>query len=242
VPEFVFGEARQINALSFKYAEPPEPQNFATGAAGALPFYEPRQWVTGPALLAEGAAAPLATILARTASPDDAIFVLTAPKLPGGTPYTEPIYGTRYGELDISKECTAWRRAPRLEGLALPTPNRFVPKVLDIKPPPKGAPAAGRGRGGGGGGAAVARARPAVVVAAPSVRLHHLQDVRFQLPRGFAFFELRTPVVMASAADAVAAELCAACLAAPPPCSTPLARPPSPPPPAPAPPAIPSPP
>jgi len=56
VPRHVFSEARQINALGFRYAEPPEPQAFATSAAGTLPFYAPSKWLTGPALLSDGAA------------------------------------------------------------------------------------------------------------------------------------------------------------------------------------------
>ena len=59
VPRHVFSEARQINALGFRYAEAPEPQAFATSAAGTLPFYAPNKWLTGPALLSDGAATEL---------------------------------------------------------------------------------------------------------------------------------------------------------------------------------------
>ena len=113
VPRHVFSEARQINALGFRYAEPPEPQAFATSAAGTLPFYAPSKWLTGPALLSDGAATePLVkTLLEATASPDDALMTLAAPKLPGKTPLTEPIYGTKHGTLDVSAQAAAWRRA-----------------------------------------------------------------------------------------------------------------------------------
>ena len=43
-------------------------------------------------------------LLEATASPDDALMTLTAPKLPGKTPLTEPIYGTKHGTLDVSAQ------------------------------------------------------------------------------------------------------------------------------------------
>ena len=49
---------------------------------------------------------------------------------------TEPIYGARYGELDISRELAGWRAPPKLPGLAAPPPNRYVPTDLTIKAPP----------------------------------------------------------------------------------------------------------
>ena len=92
--------------MGFRYAESPEPQAFATAAAGTLPFYAPKKWLTGPALLSDGAATePLVrALLEATASPDDALMTLTAPKLPGKTPLTEPIYGTKHGTLDVSAQ------------------------------------------------------------------------------------------------------------------------------------------
>ena len=55
--------------------------------------------------------------------------------------------------------------------------------------------------------------QPRLVLEAPGVRLHHLQDTTFQLPRGFAFFELRTPIVMSSPEAAILSELYAGVLA-----------------------------
>jgi secreted Zn-dependent insulinase-like peptidase len=119
----------------------------------------------------------------------------------------------------------AWRRAQPLAGLEPPAPNRFLPTNLAIKTPPRGgargatllevarqealgaAPGQPRGGGGGGGGGGgvgggggggAQRLQPRLISDAPGVRLHHLQDTTFQLPRGLAFFELRTPTVMAS--------------------------------------------
>ena len=43
--------------------------------------------------------------------------------------------------------------------------------------------------------------------------MHHLQDTTFQLPRGFAFFELRTPIVMSSPEAAILSELYSGVLA-----------------------------
>ena len=46
-------------------------------------------------------------------------MTLAAPKLPGKTPLTEPIYGTKHGKLDVSAQAAAWRRAQPLAWLGL---------------------------------------------------------------------------------------------------------------------------
>ena len=48
VPAHVFGEAKLVNELGFRYAEPPDVQSFVTSAAGTLPFFPPNEWLTGP--------------------------------------------------------------------------------------------------------------------------------------------------------------------------------------------------
>ncbi len=50
---------------------------------------------------------------------------------------TEPIYGTYYKELPLSRELLSYWRfdSPRVE-LSLPAANQFVPKNLDILPVP----------------------------------------------------------------------------------------------------------
>ena len=224
VPQHVYAEAKLINDLGFQYAEPPDPQSFVTSAVGALPFFPPSQWLTGPALLFDGASPYVADLLARTAEPADALLVLTADELPGDTPMTEPIYGTRYGVAPV--DAAAWAKRAVPPGLAAPSPNRFLPRSLAIKQPPppssasssassssSSAAAAGARPARAGGAAVAARPAPRVVASAEAVRLHHLQDATFNLPRGYAFFELRTPQLMASADAAVRAELYAGMLA-----------------------------
>ena len=58
--------------------------------------------------------------------------------------------------------------APRLDGLAVPPPNRFIPTDLSIK-------ARGASTAQGGGGGAARRVKPALLLNTDGVRLHFLQ-------------------------------------------------------------------
>jgi len=97
----------------------------------------------------------------------------------------------------IANEVAAWEAAARIDGLAPPRANPFIPTKLAIKgaAPPSRVPLSAR------------RVAPTLLQRSPGTRLHFVQDTVFRRPRAFAFFALRSPALYTSAAVYVTAEL-----------------------------------
>lgn len=201
IPAHSFADAREISALAFKYAEPAPPRAFASSTSAQLPFYEPREWLTGPALYAPGAEAAVAYLLDSMRPGTLAATTLVGKAYERRATQAEPIYGTRFAEEDIAKQIGQWEAAPALTELHAPNPNPFIPTVLTIKAPPRSAARTPR---------ASPRddpASPTLLQEQPGLRLFHLQDDYFRLPKAFAFFALRSPDLYTSASVSAQAEI-----------------------------------
>ncbi|EOD38401.1 peptidase M16 [Emiliania huxleyi CCMP1516] len=201
VPPHVYAEERRMRELAFAFAEPAPPSSFVQSASGNLFLFPPREWLRGPLLAGEGAE-PLVRSILEGLTPQAAVVKLTARELAPLATRVEPVYSASYGEMPIGREVAAWSAAPRLDGLAVPPPNRFIPTDLSIKALSIKARGASTAQGGGG---AARRVKPALLLNTDS-------DERFGRPKAFAFVSLRTPQLYESAAAAAQAELYAALL------------------------------
>ena len=201
VPAHVFSDAARSRELTFRFGDPPT----VPGAVGALRTYPPLYWVSGPSLMRNGAAGAsiVEQMLQRMATPANVLITLIAKELAPEATKVEPIYGTRYGELPISKELREWADPPRFPRLAAPPPNRFMPYSLELKA--ASIPAAARGN-------MPMPTPPTLLVSEPAVRLHWLQDRYYARPKAFAYFSLRCPSFYTDPAAALQAELFAALL------------------------------
>lgn len=202
VPSHAFSDATALVALGFQYAEPSQPQQWATSAAGGMPLYPPAEWITGPALITGDSGPAALNYLLSRMTPRQAMVELYAKGLAPQAPLTEPIYGTRYGRLPIAAEVAAWETAPLLPELRPPPPNRFIPRKLAIKlltslPRRAGVPSPS----------------PTLLTSIPAARVHVLPDRTFARPRAYAYFMWRSPEFYTSPGAAVAAELYGALLA-----------------------------
>lgn len=199
IPPHVFSDARRMRQLAFEYGEPSSPQSFVQAAAGSIAGFAPEQWLTGPILIEAGAEARVGQILQQM-KPSTAIVKLTAQELKPLATQTEGIYGALYGTMPIAAQVAKWEAPPRIAGFAPPRANPFVPTNLAIKSPRQEQ-------------AAGVRVTPKLLLRAPGVRLHFLQDRRFGRPKAFVFLALRSSALYTDAAVSIRAELYQALLA-----------------------------
>lgn len=204
VPSHWFSEARAISRLAFEYAEPATPRAFVTATSGNLPLYPPREWLTGPAVIAPGAERALAYLIDSMRPTTLAATTLVSKAYASRAKLIEPIYGTKYVEIDIAPQVAAWEAAPNIAELHAPNPNPFIPTRLGIKAAPRQprlAPSAAGLRDG------ETHPSPTLLTERPGLRLFHLQDSYFRRPKAFAFFALRSPALYTSPAVSVQAEI-----------------------------------
>lgn len=199
VPSYLVDEFRSLAKTSFEYAEPTEPQQWASSASTNLLFYPPEKWVSGPSFIGEGSEVGCQYMLEQCSDPRNALITLVAKANEGSANMQEPIYGTRYGILPLTREVEAWRTAKVPADLAPPKPNPFVPTDFRIKC-------------ASGGGACVPAKRdggvsPRVLSDVPGLRVHFLQDSTFNRPKALAFFLFRSNLLYASPAASVTATL-----------------------------------
>ena len=196
LPPHVFDDAILVNDLAFKFAEPGNAQDFATAAVSGVAYFDdPKDWLTGPALLRKGAEPGVAEIL-RRCTPAAAIVTLVAPEVAARPDLrTEPIYGTKYATVPMGAEVAAWERAPLPSGLGVPKPNRFLPRSLALKAPTDASEAELK--------------RPPALLGgtASGARLHFKQDASFARPRAVTHFWWRTNALNADPTTAVASEV-----------------------------------
>lgn len=196
VPPHVYREARHMRQLAFEYAEPVSPQSFVQSAAGSMTNFDSEHWLDGPSLISSGTEALVPSLLGAM-KPSSVIVRLTGPEMIAQATQTEPFYSARYGTLSIATELERWEHPPRLTIFCPPRPNPFIPTRLAIK---AGPPAAS-------GSKMEVGPSPTLLLRAPGLRLHHLQDRIFNRPKACAFIELRSPDLYTDASTSACAEL-----------------------------------
>ena len=213
VPAHVFDEARTLRELSFAYDEPALPRNFVVSSVSQLPLYAPAEWLTGPVMLAPGTERGVRYLLERLTPPQLAAVRVVSKTFEGAADLVEPIYGTRYTDIDITKQISAWSRAPRLGDLSSPKPNPFIPTQFAIKTAMPAVRSESRGGRVDGTSCGVftlgcnARVMPELLIRREGLRVHFVQDQLFQRPKAFALFVLRTGELYKSASASIEAEI-----------------------------------
>ena len=172
---------RTLNQLNFQFAEPARSSGLARNSARALQLYPPENvldfWAVwdayDPALVQEHI---------DRIRPDNMRMFITAPGL--STTEVEPRYDTAYGLTPIAPATIEhWTSAPTDPGLALPPMNPFVPEdtaLLD---------------------ASTDGTVPGPIVDEPGLRVWHLQDTSFKVPRAGLAATIHLPGKVTTLAD-----------------------------------------
>jgi len=176
-------EKKRLSQLNFEFAEPSRAAGVARGSARALQVVPPEQalshWATwgdyNPTIVAEHLA---------LLTPENARVFVTSPGVT--TDQVEPLYNVPWSMNPLDPALVeTWKTAPIDPGLALPPENPFVPESIDLVD------------------GAAEDAVPVVVVDDPGLRVWHLADTSFNVPRAMVAATLHLPAARSSLADKV---------------------------------------
>ncbi len=205
VPPDLLAETVSMAETSFRYAEPADAEAFASAASNNIAYYEPKEWVRGPATATPEAATGVAYMLDGVADPSAALITLAAKSVGRDATLVEPIYGTKYGTVSIKREVEAWKTSAAPAELRPPSPNPFIPRDFEL--------VCRSARGAACVAPAPKDVAPRVIADRPGLRLHYLLDSTFRRPRAFAYFLFRSPIAFASPEASVRSQLYQAMLA-----------------------------
>lgn len=190
--QWMYEEVRRLSELKFVFKEISSPAMYSSTLASQLQNELPPAWLlSGPYVLREFDA-PLIRQTLDSLRADHCRVMLAGREPPAGVTLdaAEQWYGTEY---TVQPLATSAVTGPKLDGLALPRENEFVPQNLDVLATPDAVSAP--------------TSRPRLLVHTPATRLWHKQDDRFFLPKANVFVLLRTPQVNASPRAAVLSRL-----------------------------------
>ena len=132
IQEWVFDEQKNINQMTFQFAEKVGPSTTAVALAERQRYYPAAQLLSGPFRLDEFSAPAIEQVLS-VLKPDNALVILVHPDAQPelesqyyGTPYrSQPLAGTSVAQ---------WRTPAQAPELAMPKPNPFVPSQFSVQP------------------------------------------------------------------------------------------------------------
>ncbi len=186
VDEWRFREQGELAALGFRFREKGSPTSAVIGLAESLQQYPVADALRGPYVYSDYDPQLIATYLGYL-RPDN--LLLTLSHREAATDRTSRWFETPYGLSPLDGAALAREAEAVAAPLALPRPNEFVPRRVESKP------------------AAGARERPVVLEDSAGLRLWHLQDTVFGVPRASVLLQLLSPVPGRSARDAALAVL-----------------------------------
>jgi len=188
VEQWRFQEQAELGELAFRFREKGSPTGAVISLSNALRDYPVPDALRGPYLFRDYDA-PLIVDYLGYLRPDN--LLLTISHRGVQTDRESRWFGTPYAtqRLDAAEIARAAREAEA--PLALPARNEFIPERVALKPD------------------AARAARPALLVDQPGLRLWHLQDPAFPVPRASLIMQLISPVANDNARDAALAALAA---------------------------------
>ena len=208
VPQYLFDEIQSLNGLAWQFLEKGDAESYASGLAGNMQDYDAQRYVSGPILLRRdaGTNAAVASLLAAM-TPQNAQYTFTAPEAEAplrGPVLTERIYGTRYvtAQSPLARIAASAADADAA-ALSLPAPNKYLPRDLSLRDPPRPKPRR----------AAPPDALPAPPGAAGAWALYHKQDRYFKRPRAYLVMQVDARGVEASYETYAAAKIWSVALA-----------------------------
>jgi secreted Zn-dependent insulinase-like peptidase len=190
VQRWIFDEQQRVAEQRFRFREQPRPIREVSRLALNLHKYPPAEVVRGDYLMERFDASRIAATL-QELTPQRVLLVLTAPE--AVTDRRSEWYQTPYSVTAVNDaRLAAWQRA--VADVSLPAPNRFIAEKLVLKPL-SGAPSD------------IPVELP--VAADTPLRLWHLQDRHFRLPKGELRLALQSPLASASPRHVAMTELLA---------------------------------
>jgi len=187
LPEHVFHERQVLAGLDERYRDRGEGAMLAAGLASQVMDYPLAVAERVPYLWLSADRAGFAALLERL-RPDNLLVTLIAKGLP--TDRVEPYYGTRFSyAVQDGAPYAALLAPPRVAGLAVPSPNPFLPAHTGLQP-----------------------LQPARLIDEPALVLYHAQDGEFQRPQAAILLRERLPRDLANVRNAALLHFYEACV------------------------------
>lgn len=181
-------ELARISRLNFLYREPQQPRSEAVSLAANLHLYPAELALSGPYHLETFDEATIRAVLERL-RPDNMRMTVVAPGL--DTSERSRYYDTPYRVTPFtSEQLRRWSRAEPHPQLALPAVNDFVPRHARLKDIEPGA-----------------SHRPLLLADEDGLRVWHLQDREFRLPKADLYVSIDSAATGASARGAALTSL-----------------------------------
>ncbi|XP_049883205.1 insulin-degrading enzyme [Pectinophora gossypiella] len=176
---WVWEEQRDLMAMEFRFKDSQEPRSLAVGHVHILQEFPMEDVLSAYYLMSEWRPELIDELLALL-TPDNVRVGIVAQQFGDKCTMTEPWYGTKYLQEDISEEkIKEWKNAQPIKELHLPPPNEFIPSKLDMETSHD---------------ATVDAVAPVIVKDTPLMRLWFKQDREFMLPKAFITFDLVSPL------------------------------------------------
>jgi insulysin len=186
VDEWRFREQADLAALGFRFREKGSPTSAAIGLAESLQKYPVSDALRGPYVYSDFDPALIARYLGYLRADN---LLLTLSHRDVATDRSSRWFETPYGVSRLDANELAREAAAVTVPLVLPGPNEFVPHNVELKQ------------------VVAAQQRPQLLVDSASLRLWHLQDASFGVPKASIVLQLLSPVPGRSARDAALAVL-----------------------------------
>ncbi|WWD20389.1 hypothetical protein CI109_104865 [Kwoniella shandongensis] len=191
-----FNEIKAISEISFRFAERGRTSSYCSNMSSWLQSPVPREKLISSKWLVEDFKADELSAALQLLDPRRANIGITCQELPkdveGTFDQTEPIYGTEYKRVKFSEDFLKEAMSgSRLEDLALPGPNLFIPEKLDVEKFEVKEPAK----------------RPVILKDTPLSRLWYKRDDTFWLPKANLDVILHTPILNVTPRNSVLSRL-----------------------------------
>lgn len=166
-------ELAAMGEINFRYIEKQDPSRYVAALASKMQKYPAHEVVREPYLITEFDTEAINSILDRLI-PANLIMMVTGPDLP--TDKISDYYQVPYAANAIdSLEIELWQSAKPFADLELPVKNRFIPSDLSLIEPRD-----------------AKQVYPALISQTPGLRVWHLENIEFGVPRGNVIVYLGT--------------------------------------------------
>lgn len=166
-------ELAAMGEINFRYIEKQDPSRYVAALASKMQKYPAHEVVREPYLITEFDTDAINSILDRLI-PANLIMMVTGPDLP--TDKISDYYQVPYAANAIdSLEIELWQSAKPFADLELPVKNRFIPSDLSLIEPRD-----------------AKQVYPALISQTPGLRVWHLENIEFGVPRGNVIVYLGT--------------------------------------------------
>lgn len=186
IRERLFEETKQIADLEFRYQQDRNPQQTASGLAASM-HYLPPQHLLNASYLYESFDPQLIVRLLDEMTPQNLRQVVVAQGLE--TDKVEPYFDTHFSTRPLSAQLISRLETPEThKELLVPEPNEFIATDLKLRD-------------------SSAASEPEVVIDEKGLKLWHLTDTSFSMPRGSLRIMVSTSKASATPADYVTAQV-----------------------------------